>query len=337
MAHLGSKTTSGELSFDKYIKNNPKWNTRMKFFVENGVVNAPILEIKANLPTETGTTINQGTPIYIMSKSYKTIKKRKFVKIRVVGGEGLQGYFSIGFIRKPSSKNVMKSEERAIRDLDDMVRNIQVPMTIIVKKTGGRGEFKIKNITEARKIGGTPKADIALFDKYGNPVFWISHKKEGDASAFQQYSGVSAQSGATIYQHPESKEFMRGVVKFIEEDKLSQPLYRRINDSKLKRLAIYGPDVMVGSMYGQNNVQLIGQGKPILTPIDDDDTFELTFSSHTATNEDENGLGGDYDPVFVATYRAGRGFTVDNTSYKGARLGIAPFAMIKNRQNVLEI
>lgn len=337
MAHLGTKTSDGQLSFDKYVANNPKWASNMKFVIENGVVDAPIVEIKENLAIETGFNVSQGTPIHIMSKSYKTIKKSRFVKIRLAGGKGISGYMNLAYIRKPSSENVMKSEERAIRDLDDMIRNIQVPVTIIVEKTGGGGIFEVKDITEARKIGGTPKADLALFNRYGNPVFWISHKKEGDASAFQQYSGVSAQSGATIYQHKESKQFMRDVIEFIEEEKLSQPVFRRINDPKLKRLSIYGPDIMMGNKYSQNNVQLIGQGKPILTPINDDATFRLTFSSHSSTNEDSHGLGGDYEPVFIATYRAGRGFSVDNQSYKGARLGIAPFAMIKNRRDILEI
>ena len=176
----------------------------------------------------------------------------------------------------------------------------------------------VKDIVEARKIGGTPKADLALFDSRGNPVFWISHKKAGDASAFQQYSGISAQSGSTIYQHTECQNFMRKVVEHLggerkyerenskavsliqgvsdkrqeekklrdkgfnrqarelsmmnqsqwnsgdikfddgeiisETSKLSNALWSNIEDPILRRMAIYGPDILFGSKFGQNNI-----------------------------------------------------------------------------------
>ena len=410
MAHLGSKTSDGRVSFEKYVSTNPKWHTGMKFVVENGVSNAPLVEIKTNKPIDTKLTVSQEDGIYIMSKVYKTLKNKRYTKIKTVDSSGVQGYLDLRFIRKPTSADVMKTELRAIKELDSVIRKIEVPITIVVDKTAkcARGKYRAENIIEARKIGGTPKADLALFDKYGVPIFWISHKKEGDASAFQQYSGISAQSGASIYQHKECKNFMRKVVEYLEGEheydrenekairvmsdsqtnninkekmegilrkngllnasrqlsnmnmheyklflknpefdsgelitsssKLSTPLWSRISDPMLRRMAIYGPDVMIGNKFGQNNIQMIGQGTPILTPMKEDDTtFKLSFSSHTSTNEDISGLGGDYEPVFIATYRAGRGFTVDNKTYKGARLGIAPYAMVKNRQGIIRV
>ena len=339
MAHLSSKTSDGRVSFEKYISQNPKWHSGMKFVVENGTVDAPLIEIKTNKPIETKITVNQGDVIHIMSKVYKTIKKKRYTKIRITGSSGIQGYLDLKFIRKPTSADVMKTELAAIRELDSTIRKIEVPITIVVDKTGSRGKYEVKDIVEARKIGGTPKADLALFNKYGVPVFWISHKKEGDASAFQQYSGVSAQSGTSIYQHKESKSFMKKVIKYIKNEKLSIPLFSRIKDPTLRRMAIYGPDVKFAHKFGQNNVQMIGQGNPILEPVGFEDvaTLRLSFSSSYKTNEDVSGLGGDYEPVFVATYRAGRGFSVDNKSYKGARLGIAPYAMVKNRKGIKEV
>jgi len=335
MAHLNSKTTDGTLSFEKYVSKNPKWHSGMEFVVENGVSKAPIVEIKENRPFETKLTVSQGDKLYIPSKSYKTINNNKrFTKVRLVSG-GV-GYLELRFIRKPTSADVMKTELRAIRDLDDAIRSAKAPLTIIVNKTGGRGKYEVKDIVGARKIGGTPKADLALFNSRGNPVFWISHKKAGDASAFQQYSGISAQSGASIYQHSECQNFMRNVSQYIEEDKLSVPLWSEIKDSTLRRMAIYGPDVVSGVKFGQNNIQMIGQGDPVLQPINED-VFSLSFSSHVSTNEDVSGLGGDYEPVFIATYRAGRGFTVGGKTYKGARLGIAPYAMVKNRKGIREV
>tara|TARA_R100000008_G_scaffold46051_2_gene27120 strand:+ start:13211 stop:14218 length:1008 start_codon:yes stop_codon:yes gene_type:complete len=335
MAHLNSKTTDGTLSFEKYVSKNPKWHSGMEFVVENGVSEAPIVEIKENRPFETKLTVSQGDKLYIPNKSYKTINNNKrFVKVRVA--KGGSGYLELRFIRKPTNVDVMKTELRAIRDLDNAIRSSKAPLTIVVNKTGGRGKYEVKDIVGARKIGGTPKADLALFDSRGNPVFWISHKKAGDAFAFQQYSGISAQSGASIYQHPECQRFMKSVSQYIEEDKLSVPLWSEIKDSTLRRMAIYGPDVLFGSKFGQNNIQMIGQGDPVLQPINED-VFSLSFSSHVSTNEDVSGLGGDYEPVFVATYRAGRGFTVGGKTYKGARLGIAPYAMVKNRKGIQKV
>jgi hypothetical protein len=335
MAHLNSKTTDGTLSFEKYVSKNPKWHSSMEFIVENGVTEAPIVEIKENRPFETKLTVKQGDKLYIPNQSYKTINNNKrFTKVKLISG-GV-GYLELRFIRKPTSADVMKTELRAIRDLDNAIKSSKAPVTIIVNKTGGRGKYEVKDVVGARKIGGTPKADLALFNSRGNPVFWISHKKAGDASAFQQYSGISAQSGSSIYQHTECQNFMKSVSQFIEDDKLSVPLWANIEDPTLRRMSIYGPDVVAGIKFGQNNIQMIGQGNPILQPINEDE-FSLSFSSHVATNEDVSGLGGDYEPVFIATYRAGRGFTVGGKTYKGARLGIAPYAMVKNRKGIRKV
>jgi len=469
MANLSGKTSDGKLSFEKYISNNPKWHSLMEFTVEKGVSGVPIVDIKANTITETKNIVSEGDKLVIMSKVYKTVKKKRYTKIKIVGsrtvqGElnyattGIQGYLDLRFIRKPTGTDVMKAEHAAIRDLDSAIRKIEVPVTIIVNKTKEtKKQFIVKDIIEARKIGGTPKADLALFDKYGVPVFWISHKKEGGASAFQQYSGISERSGAAIYQHKECKQFMRKVIKYLEggheyekemekateiiidlikfkkekeveygnintrkrklkeelkskgkldegekkrteealaeleasqvidhkeqvekilrknqllhaarqlsdmnqskylmflknpvfdegeiinsTSKLSTPLWSKIKDPLLRRMAIYGPDVKFTHKFGQNNVQMIGQGNPILEPIgfEDTATLRLSFSNSYKTNEDISGFGGDYEPVFVATYRAGRGFSVDNKSYMGARLGIAPYAMVKNRKGIKKV
>jgi len=414
MAHLGTKTSDGQLSFDKYVKNNPKWSSSMKFVVEVGANQVPIFTIKENKPVESGNVVGGGQPIHIMSKSFKTLGRSRYAKIKLSGNSGIQGYLNISHIRKPTNTDVMKSENLAITELDQAIRKIQIPVTIIVNRSGGGGQMIAKEIVEARKIGGTAKADITLVDKYGVPQMWISHKKEGDASAFQQYGGISAQSSAKIYNHQEVKQFMRKVTQHLEGEyinekelkksldflssrniskidtqaktvvvlnkhghqrlatqifnmdvatypkflqnpynyvdwgelnyltsKLSTPLYSKIRSSDLKRMSLFGPDV--GGGFGTNNVNLIGQGNPTLTPMQGDGMFNLSFSSHMISNEDmpecrtPSSFDCIYEPVFVATYRAGRGFTVDNKTYKGARLGIAPLAMVKSRQGIIEI
>ena len=419
MAHLGTKTSDGQLSFDKYVKDNPKWSSGMKFLVEHGSL-APIVDIKINKPIETDVVLTGGQEIHIMSQSYTILSRSKYVKIKIAGGSGTQGYLNIRYIRKPTSADVMKAETRAIQDLDKAIKRIQIPATIIVDRSSGSGQIIAHNIVEARKVGGVPKADFALHDKYGVPQMWISHKKEGDATAFQQYSGISEKSGTALYQHSEVKQFMRKVTQHLEGEytnekelrqgfefltghevqqfntkrkgivllnnaghqnlarqisklnpsdyskflkdpqnfidwgeitastsKLSYPLYSRISSKALKTMAMFGSDtsrtLSSGGVFGSDNVQVIGQGAPILTPVGDDGTFNLSFSSHTMTNEDEatcsgtTGFDCSYEPVFVATYRAGRGFTVDNQTYFGARLGIAPIAMVRTRHGIKEI
>jgi len=403
MAHLGTKTSDGQLSFDKYITNNPKWSTAMKFVVEHGVKQAPVVGIKQNKPVESGIIINGGQSIHIMSKVIKTLGKSKYAKIRIAGSTGIGGYLKLSYIRKPTSTDVMKSEKTAINDLDRMIHAANAPIDVVIPGTSK----KYKHITEVRNIGGTPKADFALFDKYGVPQLWISHKKEGGSESFQQYSGISVASGVGIYYHKETQNFMRSVVGHIEGEhkndaennnainfiktldnatienkskvahelikigfrnqsyqinrmpiseykkflshfqldrgdiisitsKLSNPVFSRIGDSMLKKSSIFGSGSMHGSKFGENNVQVVGQGRPQLNPIDNDATFELQFSSKTAT--DIGAFDGtDYEPVFVATYRSGRKFTVDGTTYYGARLGIAPYGMVKNRKNLKQV
>lgn len=416
MAHLNSKTTDGRLSFVKYVKENPKWNSEMEFSVEIGVTEMPIVKIEKNVPVETGVVVKQGEKIKILSREHKTLGKQRFALVKLISGSRVQGYLSLRAIRKPTSANVMQAEEMAIRDLEASIRKAKVPIDIVVKKTGDPGEFKVKEITSASKVGGTPKADVVLVNRYGTPVLWISHKKEGGASAFQQYSGVSKQAGASIYNHPEVQSFLKSVVDYIEGDhadekeineainlaqemmnkpldlkritddrrilqdefmsrgwqkasnqirnmstmqyrdfikkpeldkgdisaatgRLSVPVWRDIKDPLLKRMAVYGPGVMTNKYkYDANNVQLIGQGNPILTPMDNmDATFSLSFSSHMTTNEDVGGLQENYVPVLSATYRSGRGFVVDGKSYHGARVGISPSAFIKNRSSARQI
>lgn len=486
MAHLNSKTTDGRLSFVKYVKENPKWNSEMEFSVEMGVTEMPIVKIEKNVPVETGVIVKQGEKIKILSREYKTLGKQRFALVKLISGSRVQGYLSLRAIRKPTSANVMQAEEMAIRDLESSIRKAKVPIDIVVKKTGDPGEFKVKEITNAAKVGGTPKADVALVNRYGTPVLWISHKKAGGASAFQQYSGVSKQAGASIHNHPEVQSFLKSVVDYIEGDhvdekeineainlaqeiiynsdnmewpriiklprdsketlaelaelddieltkdmkqkeiketikeakkkypsmdekekraydklirdlgkpldlksitddrrilqdefmsrgwqkasnqirnmftmqyrdfiknpeldkgdisaatgRLSIPVWREIKDPLLKRMAVYGPGVMANEYkYDANNVQLIGQGNPILRPTDSDATFSLSFSSHMTTNEDVDNLHEDYVPVLSATYRSGRGFVVGGKSYQGARVGISPSAMIKNRSSARQI
>jgi len=356
MAHLGTKTSDGQLSFDKYVKNNPKWSSGMKFVVEYGINQSPIVNIETNKPIETGNVVSGGQPLHIMSKSFKKIGRNRYAKIKLSGGSGIQGYLNVGYIRKPTSADVMNTGSLSVRDLEQTIRNIEFPIKIVVNRTSGGGQMVAKEITNVKKIGGALKADLALVDKYGVPQMWISHKKEGDISAFQQYFDISAQAGTKIYQHPECREFMNQVMYTMEgytdengvldlsSTWLPSPLWSRINSKNLKRMALFGLDVAISSKFGVNNINLVGQGYPILTPEEgnDDGVFNLSFSSHMITNEDVPEChGGEsfdcmYEPVFVAMPHFSGKFTLGGKSYRGAKLGIAPMAMVKNRQDMIE-
>tara|TARA_R110000824_G_scaffold47341_2_gene134886 strand:- start:392 stop:1486 length:1095 start_codon:yes stop_codon:yes gene_type:complete len=363
MAHLGTKTSDGQLSFDKYVKNNPKWSSGMKFVVEYGINQSPIVNIETNKPIETGNVVSGGQPLHIMSKSFKRIGRNRYAKIKLSGNSGIQGYLNVGYIRKPSSADVVSVlsahsvNAKLDWDLEQTIKNVEFPITIVVNRTSGGGQMVAKEITNVKKIGGALKADLALVDKYGVPQMWISHKKEGDPSAFQQYFDISAQAGTKIYQHPECREFMNQVMYTMEgytdengvldlsSTKLPSPLWSRINNKNLKRMALFGLDVAISAKFGVNNINLVGQGHPTLTPEDgnDDGVFNLSFSSHMITNEDvpECHGGGSFDciyePVFVAMPHFSGKFTLGGKSYRGAKLGIAPIAMVKNRQDMNEV
>ena len=111
----------------------------------------------------------------------------------------------------------------------------------------------------------------------------------------------------------------------------------KVKSKKLINMSIYGPDYKKGTNYGIDHVHFIGQGDPIFKQDKkNEEVYYLTFSDNTHTSGDTN-FRGEYEPTFLATFRAGRGFDFDGKKYRGARVMIAPKILGRGRTGLLEI
>jgi len=340
MAHLGTKATDGTPAFTKYVTKNPNWSKKMEFLIETGVDNAPVYDARGRIVA----TLSAGDKIRIniskptMKKFLGDKKNIAYARIKYGSGFSKSGHIKVSKIRKPSGKkNVMEAEENAIKSINEALKKIGHPIICKVKKSDGAGYFTFNDVVGCGNVRGTPKADFTLVNSKGDHVAFISHKKAGGAKAYQQYSGITPTAGADIYDHPETQKFLSNVVGFIQDEKLSNPMTMKVKSKKLINMSIYGPDYKKGTNYGIDHVHFIGQGDPIFKQDKkNEEVYYLTFSDNTHTSGDTN-FRGDYEPTFLATFRAGRGFDFDGKKYRGARVMIAPKVLGRGRTGLLEI
>ena len=338
MAVLSSKSTGNILSWDKYVKNNSKWK-ELTLQVENKLTAVFLKSDK----TSTHKILTESTKMKLLSNQSTLISGRQYAKVKV---GSLDGFVPLNSIRKPTKTNVMEAEEAAITDLNKLIQNL-IPQIGPIKICTPLGNFEnitgVRNVTE-KVLGREAKADfIMVSDK--KDLIYISHKKEGGPEAYQQYGGLSPISGTVtnpflIYNDPEVKNFMRKVTGYIENNRLTQPVYSYVKNKILINRSIYGPSYQPhGTTYGIDNVHMIAQGRPKLVPMKTEEAcFTLSWSSHFSYNGDLSHFeSSGYKAVFAATFRNGRGFDVDGNRYNGARLGIYPAALVINRSNAIEV
>tara|TARA_R100000458_G_C8250775_1_gene227773 strand:- start:227 stop:1258 length:1032 start_codon:yes stop_codon:yes gene_type:complete len=341
MAHLGSKSTDGTLAFVKYVTKNPNWNNKKEYVIENKIQNEPVFDTRGKIVG----TMSAGDPLRITEK--KALRKRMmgdnkqldYAKIKFGPSFRENGFIKISRIRKPTAgKNVMEAEENAIASINESLKKIGHPIICKVKKSSGTGYFTFKDVVGCGNVRGTPKADFTLVDSAGDPVAFISHKKAGGAKAYQQYSGITPTAGDDIHNHPETQKFLSNVIGFIDGEKLSNPMTMKVKSKKLINMAIYGPKYSPNqNSFGIDHVHFIGQGDPIFTQDKKNpEIYYLTFSDNVHTSGDST-FRGDYEPTFLATFRAGRGFDFGGKKYRGARVMIAPRILGKGRTGLLEI
>ena len=104
-------------------------------------------------------------------------------------------------------------------------------------------------------------ADFVGVDKNGKELFFISHKEGNNASAFQQYSGISSKAGDSIHNDEETKKFREIIASKKEQDFDNQSFSQDIVKRNLKVRAVLGPDWQSGGDPGHNNVSHFMQGK----------------------------------------------------------------------------
>ncbi len=334
MAVLSGRTTDGSKSWDKYVKNNPKY-ADIEFAIEN--------KMTANMLDTTGKnaifSLKEKEKFKITSTNTTKIANIEFAMVKYKNKSGL---IPLNRIRKPTNTDVLKEEAIALEKLDNLIKNIVStvgPFEIVIKgdpkKTVYKNIIGTRNVHE-KVLGREAKSDFNIVSTHGDAIF-ISHKKAGGAEAFQQYGGVSAQAGKKIQTHEEVINFLRITSNYIENNKLKNPVYSIIKDPDLINMAVYGHDY--GKKFGIDNVTIIGQGDAKIKVLPNfENRFELNFSSHLVHNGDAREfMKGDYRAVLGATFRAGRGFDVDGKRYNGARIGIYPAKLIVNRKGALEV
>jgi hypothetical protein len=334
MATLAQKTTDGSDSFVKYVARNPRFK-EIEYQIENKE-EAPFL-IKKGSNYEQIQLIKSGEKISIISNEIHLINNIKYAKVKYKTKEG---FISLNKIRKPTSGNGTSYEDEVVDALNDMFKQLGMPIDIkIGNKIYKDMSYAIKVDTQIKRTGGSkgdPKADIIICKDQKTPLsagsIYISHKKEGGPEAFQQYGGLTEASGTEIYNHPEVQSFLKEASNYVNDNKLSNPLMKPVKDTKLMNMSIYGPDF--GTTFSLQHAQLIGQGKPILKKIREG-MYSLDFTSHMSISGDLSHFDGGYKPVFGATYRAGRGFTINNKRVDGVRVGIYPMKLIQTRSGLV--
>ncbi len=341
MASLGTKTTSGELAWDKYVLRNKNWKEL-----------ALVTEVVTALLKKSGRTVEEvvdlpkGQPIKLKSEKTQIVGTKKYATVTVtVKNKKLDGLLPITAIRKPTASSPTAYEVEVVNAINKVIAsNGNAPIDVKIKGSakvykGIAGAIQVD--TSIKRLGGVtsdPKADIILYvDKkqlLSPKNIYISHKKEGGPEAFQQYGGLSEKSGDIIYNHPETKKFLKAVAKNVGKNGLKNPMFMKVKDNSLKNMAIYGPDY--GKGFSLQHTQIIGQGLPKLT-IDSKGIATLDFTSHMSISGNLSHFTEGYTPVFGATFRAGRGFMLDGKRYDGVRVGIYPMKLISSRGGVQEI
>jgi len=339
MADLGSKTTDGRLSFVKYVVQNKRFS-EIDFEIEKGK--------STHLYTKKDNNLVSGTKKYIAGTKIKITDNKLYevagMKLAAVKIGSNQGLIPINTIRKPTGGNGTQYEDEVV----DAINNY-------ILESGGKIDIKLKGDTKIYKdisyavkvdsaikskagVKGDPKADIILCKDNKNPIadgsIYISHKKEGGPEAFQQYGGLSEQSGEHIYGHPLVQKFLSEVANILgDSSQLPNPVLGEFEDEKLSNMSIYGPDY--GKKFSLQHTQIIGQGKPVFNMKGN--ISELSFSSHMSLSGDLSHFTGGYLPVFGATFRAGRGFTYKNKRYNGARVAIYPYKLMATRSKLITV
>lgn len=336
MATLAQKTTDGSDSFEKYVTRNPRFK-ETDYQIENKV-EGQFLVRKGSSYKESA-VLQEGTKFKIIDSKAHVIGGVRYAKVKY---KATDGFIPLNKIRKPTSGNGTSYEDDVVNALNEMFGQFGAPVSIRVGRTIYKDlTFAIKVDSQLKRAGGAkgdPKADIIICKDMKNPLgagsIYISHKKEGGPEAFQQYGGLTEAAGSVIYNHPEVQKFLKQASNYVKGGKLSNPLMKHIKDETLKNMSIYGPDY--DKKFSLQHVQVIGQGQPKLTLVKDG-LYTLDFTSHMSVSGDLSHFTGGYLPVFGATYREGRGFTIEGKRVDGARVGIYPIKLIQTRTGLVEL
>ena len=233
----------------------------------------------------------------------KSVPISKLVKTVEFGGKGAGAG-----LRAESAAMALLSEA-----LENAIKENKGPISIKTSKG------VIHDIVGVEKTPGTPKSDFHLIDSSNTPVIWISHKDGSSPKDVQQWGGISERVEPEINHHPETQKFIEDLKSAYPKGVGMEPdqpksLYRKIKDSKIKFMSVYGQEFSSGHL-GIQNITVLLQGDPGLKRSG-------SFYSLTASHVHYNGESFDgtpYEAVFMAVHKGDR----SDASIPGTRLTIS--------------
>jgi len=262
------------------------------------------------------------------SKYQKELQKAQFA---VAGGKA---YYKITDFKKTIEFGGNPDKPPAgIEAEQKTVERINLVLNNIMKKHNykdgvpiiGKGKVLGKAVS-CYKVPGTPKSDLALLDKDGKEVVWISYKKGKTAKDFQQWGGISS---ATMQSFPQVQDFIARMRKRYPKGlKSGTSIGMHIKGDKsslLKKKAVYGDDYKPGAPTGRNNVNFVVQGRLDFKSLSNGYTI---ISSNAHVYENGSSFRSSEDPIFYARYTGDRGqFGIEHS-----RLVIFPYSGAKPKE-----
>jgi hypothetical protein len=192
----------------------------------------------------------------------------------------------------------------------------------------------VAGVADVSKIYGTDaKADFQLIRANQQSPIFISHKHGDRPESFGQWSGCTLKAGKPIFLHREVRAFVDALKKELahgyhtpDEHPRKVSFGRKIEDPKLKLLAIFGPDYNPIGPGSPNNVDLLIQGNIILVPFSEkgeQPVFTLQ-ASHVSVRlpKVQIRFPKSYTPALITRFGRDR----VNWGIRNLRLGIYPEA-----------
>ncbi|AGE48660.1 endonuclease [Paramecium bursaria Chlorella virus AN69C] len=294
------------------------------------------LEEKKRIAEEKKRIAEEKKRIVEEKKRLALIEKQRIAEEKIASGRK---------IRKRISTNATKHEREFVKVINSMFVG---PATFVFVDIKGNKSREIHNVVRFRQLQGSkaksptayvdreynkPKADIAAVDITGKDVAWISHKA---SEGYQQYLKISGKNlKFTGKELEEVLSFKRKVVSMAPVSKIwpaNKTVWSPIKSNLIKNQAIFGFDY--GKKPGRDNVDIIGQGRPIITKRGS--ILYLTFTGFSALNGHLENFTGKHEPVFyVRTERSssGRSITtvVNGVTYKNLRFFIHPYNFVSSK------
>lgn len=356
MANLSERTTSGESSWEVYVKTNPRWNTTT-FQIERGEINVPVYASQSNIPTsyQQAQRVNpkyllkQGDQIMIKENDFVTVGRSRYARISYNQKEG---YVNITKIRKPTA-NADEIERRYLNLIQENIESLKRNAssgTINITVAGLPPIFGVSSIEKVTNYihGRSTKSDFVFKNRAGKSLLHISHKAGQSPSDFGQYGGISESAGniqdsALIYQDSEVQSYLNRLYDlysdaigdrkiernpFSSDGNLDRAVYRNINSPTLIGRSVFGPDY--GGQRGPDNVDLLAQGHFVFDPVvnaSGDVTYNLSFTGPSEVNgnisrflDETSG----YRAILLSTFRSGRPTKTANGDIPAVRTGVYP-------------